>query len=113
MSPTVSKETSVAKGLELMKKERVSELPVVENGAICGLFSQTTVLEKILSGEASINSTIAKVAVSTFRHVTSHDTIGKAARIVQNNGYVFVVDEKQFVTTLHRDQIFDAINAHN
>ena len=113
MSPTVSKETSVAKGLELMKKENVSELPIVEKGAICGLFSQTTILEKILSGEASMSSPAASVAVSTFRHVTSRDTIGKAARIVQNNGYVFVVDENQFVATLHRDDIFDAINAQN
>jgi len=112
-SPTVSKETSVAKGLELMKKENVSELPIVEKGAICGLFSHTTILEKILSGEASMSSPAASVAVSTFRHVTSSDTIGKAARIVQNNGYVFVVDEKQFVATLHRDDIFDAINARN
>ena len=73
------------------------------------LESQTIVLERLLSGEISMNSAVSKAVQSTFRHVSPDDTVGKASRIIQNNGYVFIVNNGKYEKTLHRSDIFNFI----
>lgn len=94
-----------------MKSLGVNELPILsDSGTICGLFSQTVCLERILSGAITLSSIVSDCLLSTFRHVSKEDCVGKAARIVQNNGYAFVVDNGSYVCTLHRSDIFDFIS---
>ena len=111
MDATLNKDSKVNESLEKMKSLNTTTLPIIgETGIICGIFSQTNCLEKILSGEISLESKVSECLESTFRHVDSNDTVGKAARIIQNNGYVFVVDNGKYGCTLHRNDIFEFIS---
>ena len=50
-----------------------------------------------------------KCSDTTVKHVSSESKVGQAARIVQNNDYVFVVDNGVYRRTLHRQDILDYI----
>lgn len=102
--------TSVGQGLQVMKAIGGTVLPIVdESGALCGQFNQSKVMEKILSGECNTDTVVAKCSDSTVKSVTSDTPIGKAARIVQNNDYVFVVDDGTYKRTIYHSDILDFI----
>ena len=62
-------------------------------------------MEKLLAGEISMDSPVSKCSDTTVKQVASSSTIGQAARIVQNNDYVMVVDGGVYRRTLHRNYI--------
>ena len=66
-------------------------------------------MEKLLAGEVTVNSPVSDCSDTSFKHVTSCSSVGQAARIVQNNDYVFVVDNNQYRRTLHRQDILDFV----
>merc|ERR1711953_1614516 len=72
-------------------------------------FNQSKCMEKILSGECSTQTAVSKCSDSTVKHVTSDTSIGKAARIIQNNDYVFVVDNGTYKRTIYHSDILDFI----
>jgi len=106
----LSQETTVHFALEMMKLAGLSCLPVIgEDGSLMGQFNHHKCMEKLLSGDISMDSPVSKCSDTTVKHVSSESKVGQAARIVQNNDYVFVVDNGVYRRTLHRQDILDYI----
>jgi cystathionine beta-synthase len=57
----------------LMKEKGVSQLPVVDEGRLVGIITESDLLGKLVEGRASLSSAVAEVM---FRNV---DTIGASA----------------------------------
>ena len=107
---TLTPETTIGDALKVMKTIGASVAPIVgECGSLVGQFNQSKCMEKILSGECSTQTAVSKCSDSTVKHVTSETSIGKAARIVQNNDYVFVVDNGTYKRTIYHFDILDFI----
>merc|ERR1712048_871161 len=107
---TLSESSTVEKGFEMMKMTNVSYLPIIgEDGSLVGCFSQQKCMEYILNGSVTTKCPVSKYWDQTIKHVSPADTIGKASRIVQNNGYVFVVENGCYLRTLHHSDILNYI----
>ena len=107
---TLTPETTIGDALKVMKTIGASVAPIVgECGSLVGQFNQSKCMEKILSGECSTQTAVSKCSDSTVKHVSSETSIGKAARIVQNNDYVFVVDNGTYKRTIYHFDILDFI----
>jgi len=107
---TLTPETTIGDALKVMKTIGASVAPIVgECGSLVGQFNQSKCMEKILSGECSTQTAVSKCSDSTVKHVTSDTSIGKAARIIQNNDYVFVVDNGTYKRTIYHFDILDFI----
>lgn len=109
---TLSKDTTVGKALELMKSTNAKFLPIVgDDGSLFGQFNQSKCMEKLLSGECNSASEVTKCSDSTIKHICSNTSIGKAARIIQNNDYVMIVDSGCYRRTLYHSDILDFIQS--
>jgi len=110
---TLTKDTTVGKALELMKSTSQSKfVPIVgEDGSLIGQFNQSKCLEKILSGDCTKSSLVSECSDSTVKQICSGTSIGKAARIIQNNDYVFVVDGGCYRRTIYHSDILDYIQS--
>ena len=109
---TLSKDTTVGKALELMKSTSAKFLPIVgDDGSLVGQFNQSKCMEKLLSGEINSASEVTKCSDSTIKHICSNTSIGKAARIIQNNDYVMIVDSGCYRRTLYHSDILDFIQS--
>lgn len=53
---TVSKDTSVVQAIRVIKKHNVSQLPVMEDHVVCGLISESVILEKTLELDGKISN---------------------------------------------------------
>jgi len=107
---TLTPETTIGDALKVMKTIGATVAPIVgECGDLIGQFNQSKCMEKILSGECSTQTAVSKCSDSTVKHVSSSTSIGRAARIVQNNDYVFVVDNGTYKRTIYHFDILDFI----
>ena len=59
---------SVKEVIEVMKNSKISQLPVLLNGNVCGLISESTILDRMLDGKIS--------------HLTAKDLMDEAPPIV-------------------------------
>lgn len=124
MSPrpiTVSPDTSVLEALELMRKNRVRRLPVVENERLVGIVTQLDLLHVSPSPATSlsiheINYLISKMAVkdcmATRVYVASpDDTVEKAARTMREHkvGGLPVVENGKLVGIITETNLLDAM----
>jgi len=108
---SISESTIVTKAIEMTKKTGVNTLPIMaDDGTISGMFGYEKCMEYILSGAIDTGSPVSKCMDTTIKQVSSADTIGKASRIIQNNGYVFLIDNGCYIRTLQRDDILNFVN---
>lgn len=107
---TLREDSTVGQALEMMKLTNVNFLPIIAaDGSICGVFAQNKCMEYVLSGAINTSSPVSKCIDMTIKSVSSADSIGKASRIIQNNGYAFVIDNGYYVRTLHQNDVLEYI----
>ncbi len=65
---TAASSDTVADSVKRMKEHGISQLPVLEQGRLVGIVTESDVLEKLVDGRASLTSAVAEVM---FRRVTT------------------------------------------
>ena len=74
-----------------------------------GQFNVNMCMDRLLTGDISLDDPISKCLESQIKMVTPSDLVGKAARVVQNNGYVFLVDDGVYLGTAYHDDVFNFV----
>ncbi|MCK4550903.1 MAG: CBS domain-containing protein [Candidatus Aenigmarchaeota archaeon] len=109
---TVKPTDTVARAITLMKKEEISQVPVIENKAIVGSISEKTILEKIMAENKNIKQLkvfdIMDNAFPTVNEKTPVDVLisilkhNQAVIILLNNKLAGIVTKADVLGTLGR-----------
>ncbi len=92
---TVSSSEGVAEAVRRMKQHGISQLPVVDDGRIVGIVTESDLLAKIVDGHVSLGSAVAEVM---FRKVTTVRAAADAGELLElfSKGMVgLVVDDEE------------------
>ena len=81
---------TVSEAVKLMKSKGISQLPVVEDGRLVGILTESDVLGKLVDGRATLASKVAEVMFRNVRTVEESDDVGLLSKIF-NEGLVAVV----------------------
>ncbi|MBS3107286.1 CBS domain-containing protein [Candidatus Woesearchaeota archaeon] len=89
---SVSAEDPIKKAINLMRKHEISQLPVIQNNLVCGMISETTILNNIEDLEKPISAVMefAPPSVSSETNLSIITTLLKLCPLilVQDKGKV-------------------------
>lgn len=92
---TASGADHVGAAIARMKAAGVSQLPVVEDGRLIGILTESDVLGKIVEGRASRDSAVAEVMFRNVRTVSEQEGAGGLTRLFTDGMAAVVVGENQ------------------
>jgi len=84
---------TVADACARMKRHGVSQLPVVDNGQLVGMISETDVLSRIIAGHTSMKDVVAEAMIREVRTVHLEDDATVLTRLFAEGGLGVVVDD--------------------
>lgn len=84
---------SVADAVRRMKDAGVSQLPVVDEGRLVGIVTETDVLGKIVDGRAKLDATVAEVMFRNVRTVNEAEDAGVLTKLFADGLVAMVVDD--------------------
>ena len=90
---TVASADTVADAVMIMKEKGVSQLPVVDDGQLQGVVTESDVLSKLVEGRASLASSVAETMFRNVRTVHKHDDAGQLNKIFAEGLVGLVVDD--------------------
>ena len=91
---TVAVDETVAVACTRMKEQGVSQLPVVDNGQLAGIISETDVLARIVGGRASLESTVAEAMIREVETVHLDDDATQLTKVFADGFIGIVVDDQ-------------------
>ncbi len=93
--PVITATTSetVSESVKRMKEHGISQLPVVDDGKIMGILTESDVLEKLVDGRASLQSKVAEVMFRRVTTVRDSDDAGRLLDLFSKGMIGLVVDE--------------------
>ncbi len=81
--------------VERMKKEAVSQVPVVDDGHLVGIVTETDLLRGLLEGRARPEQRVAEVMFRGVRTVPEHEDAGVLNDLFADGYVALVVDEEE------------------
>lgn len=80
-----------------MKEAGVSQLPVVEDGRLVGIVTESDLLGRIVEGQASLSSKVAEVMFRNVNTIKVHDDAGRLLELFNRDEIGVVLDEGDHV----------------
>jgi cystathionine beta-synthase len=77
---TAASGDTIADAVMVMKEHGISQLPVLDDGRLVGILTESDVLGKLVDGRASLSSAVAEVM---FRKVTTVKESDEASKLVE------------------------------
>jgi cystathionine beta-synthase len=90
---TAASSDTVAQAVKRMKEHGISQLPVIDDGRIVGILTESDVLEKLVDGRASLTSAVAEVMFRRVSMVLEREDAGKLLEIFTKGMVGLVVDD--------------------
>jgi len=90
---TAAVDETVAVACTRMKEQGVSQLPVVDNGQLAGIISETDVLARIVGGRATLESTVAEAMIREVETVHVDDDASRLTQVFAGGFIGIVVDD--------------------
>ena len=90
---TATSSDLVADAVMIMKEKGVSQLPVVDDGKLVGIVTESDVLGRLVEGNASLASTVAEVMFRNVRSVNERDDARRLSDIFSEGLVALVVDD--------------------
>jgi cystathionine beta-synthase len=97
---TASSADTVADSVLLMKEKGVSQLPVLEDGKLVGIVTESDLLGKLVEGRASLSSSVAEVMFRKVRTVAESDDAGSLTKLFAEGMVALVVDDAQHLKAI-------------
>jgi cystathionine beta-synthase len=85
---------TVADVVRAMKEKGVSQLPVLDDGHLVGIISETDVLAKLVEGHATLESRAAEAMIRDVRTVHLNDDARELTRVFAEGAIGLVVDDE-------------------
>jgi cystathionine beta-synthase len=109
---TATSSDTVAESVKRMKEHGISQLPVLDDGRVVGIVTESDLLEKLVDGRASLTSAVAEVM---FRRVTTVRTTDDAVGLLDlfAKGMVGLVldDAGTLVSVITKMDLVDVLTA--
>ncbi|MFN7144549.1 MAG: cystathionine beta-synthase [Myxococcota bacterium] len=86
---------TVAEAVKLMKAKGVSQLPVVDEGRLDGILTESDVLGKLVDGRATLDSKVAEVMFRNVQTVEENDDVAVLSKLFADGLVGVVVDDKK------------------
>ncbi len=89
---TANSAMSIADAVKLMKQKGISQLPVVEDGRVIGILTESDVLGKLVDGRANLASTVAEIMFRKVSLVDAGDDASVLTKLFADGLVALVVD---------------------
>jgi cystathionine beta-synthase len=90
---TVRSADSVGESVRIMKEKGISQLPVVDDGAVVGIVTESDLLGKLVEHRATLASSVAEVMFRNVSTVHVHDDAGRLTSLFAEGLVGLVVDD--------------------
>jgi cystathionine beta-synthase len=91
---TAATGSTVSDAVKLMKERGVSQLPVVDNGRLSGIVTESDLLGKLVEGRAAPTSKVAEVMFRNVRSVHLNDDAAALTRLFSEGMVGLAVDDQ-------------------
>jgi len=91
---TCTSADTVADSVMLMKEHGISQLPVVEDGRLVGIITESDLLAKLVDGRATLASAVAEVMFRNVTTVKAGEDSGRLVQIFAKGMVALVVDDE-------------------
>ncbi|MCK6445862.1 MAG: cystathionine beta-synthase [Planctomycetes bacterium] len=92
---TAASSDTVADSVLKMKEKGISQLPVVDDGKLVGIITESDLLGKLVDGRASLSSAVAEVMFRKVRTAQENDDARALTKMFAEGLVGLVVDEQQ------------------
>ena len=109
---TVTPVTTVYDAIKLMGEKNIGALPVIENGMLCGIFSERDYARKIvLLNRKSQETPISDIMTSTVITISPTDTLDRCMEIMSSKKFrhLPVVNDNKLVGIISIGDVVTAI----
>ena len=87
----------VSRATELFKQDGISQMPVLDQGKLAGIVTESDVLHKLITGRIDSNTIVAEVMERRVSTVSMHASSSELPRIFERGEVAIVVDESHHV----------------
>ena len=87
----------VSRATDLFKEHGISQLPVLDNGKLAGILTESDLLHQLMTGRADRQTVVAEVMERKVSTVSMHAGSGELPRIFERGEVAIVVDEDRCV----------------
>jgi len=110
---TTTSSDLVADAVMIMKEKGISQLPVVDDGKLVGIVTETDVLSRIVEGHASLASAVAEVMFRNVAKVYLGDDAGRLGEIFADGLVALVVDDDEHLHgVITKMDLVDVLTKH-
>ncbi len=92
---TTTSSALVADAVMVMKDRGISQLPVVDDGRLVGIVTESDLLGRLVEGNATLSSAVAEVMFRNVRTVHASEDAGALTELFQHGLAGLVVDDEQ------------------
>ena len=88
---------TIADAVAQMKEHGVSQLPVVDNGALTGIVTESDLLSRLVEGNASLAGAVAEVMFRKVSTLEASDDAGALLELFARDEVGIVIDTERAV----------------
>ncbi len=92
---TANTADTVADSVLIMKERGVSQLPVLDEGRLVGIITESDLLGKLVEGRAGLSSTVAEVMFRNVKTINESEDSGVLTRMFADGLVGLIVDDDQ------------------
>jgi cystathionine beta-synthase len=90
----------VSRATDMFKEHGISQMPVMDQGKLAGILTESDLLHQLMSGRVDRNTVVAEVMERKVSTVSMHAGSGELPRIFERGEVAIVVDEDKSVIGL-------------
>jgi predicted transcriptional regulator len=106
---TIDKKENVGKAIDLMKKNSISQLPVLDKKEIVGSISESTIYNKILDGTPRnilIKEQVEKIMEESFPIIKSNYPVSAAIPLLKSSEAILLTEKHNIVGIITKSNLF-------
>jgi cystathionine beta-synthase len=104
---------SVRDAVSRMKTAGVSQMPVIEDGRVAGIVTESDILGRLLDGTARMENTVAEVMGRKVATIQAHEDASKLLDLFANNSVGIVVEgDNRLAGILTKIDLVDHLTHH-
>lgn len=107
---TATPETTIREVVSVMKREGVSQLPVLVGGRVVGVVNESDVLEHVLTESPDPSTSIASLVKNTFAIVELTNNVSMVGQLFTHGKVVMVVDQGRLVGIITKIDYIDYVS---
>jgi cystathionine beta-synthase len=90
----------VSRATELFKQHGISQMPVLDQGKLAGILTESDLLHHLVSGHVDATTIVAEVMERKVSTVFMHASSSELPRIFERGEVALVVDDERHVLSL-------------